>query len=98
MQFQSTAIVIHRIAGGKIVEEWSESTSLAEAMRRRLEQERIERERFEQELRVARTIQQASLPDEVPTLEGWLISPYFRPAREVTPTTSTSSRRADWGL
>ena len=81
--FQSTAIVIHRIAGGKIVEEWSESTSHAEAMRRRLEQERIERERIEQELRVARTIQQASLPEEVPELQDWQIAPYFRPAREV---------------
>ena len=83
MQFQSTAIVIHRIAGGKIVEEWSESSGLAEAMQRRLEQERIERERIEQELRVARTIQQASLPKEVPELQGWQIAPYFRPAREV---------------
>jgi serine phosphatase RsbU (regulator of sigma subunit) len=83
MQFQSTAIVIHRIAGGKIVEEWSESTSHAEAMRRRLEQERIERERVEHELRVARTIQQASLPEEVPELQDWQIAPYFRPAREV---------------
>src|SRR5215211_4061638 len=83
MQFQSTAIVIHRIAGGKIVEEWSESSGLAEAMQRRLEQERIERERFEQELRVARTIQQASLPNEVPELQNWQIAPYFRPAREV---------------
>ena len=46
-----------------------------------LEQER--RERIEQELRVARTIQQASLPKEVPELEGWKISPYYRPAREV---------------
>src|SRR5919205_1985647 len=43
----------------------------------------IERERAEQELQVARRIQQASLPDEVPELEGWQISPYFRPAREV---------------
>jgi serine phosphatase RsbU (regulator of sigma subunit) len=32
---------------------------------------------------VARRIQQASLPKEVPTLEGWQISPYFQPAREV---------------
>jgi serine phosphatase RsbU (regulator of sigma subunit) len=32
---------------------------------------------------VARRIQQASLPEEVPTLEGWQISPYYRPAREV---------------
>jgi serine phosphatase RsbU (regulator of sigma subunit) len=52
-------------------------------MRQRLEQERIERERVEQELQVARRIQQASLPKEVPTLEGWQISPYYQPAREV---------------
>ncbi len=42
-----------------------------------------ERERIEQELLVARRIQQASLPKEVPELEGWEISPYYRPAREV---------------
>jgi serine phosphatase RsbU (regulator of sigma subunit) len=42
-----------------------------------------ERERVEQELRVARTIQQAALPKGVPTLEGWHISPFYRPAREV---------------
>jgi serine phosphatase RsbU (regulator of sigma subunit) len=49
----------------------------------RLEQERIERERVEQELLVARRIQQAALPKEVPTLEGWRISPFYQPAREV---------------
>jgi serine phosphatase RsbU (regulator of sigma subunit) len=49
----------------------------------RLEQEIRERERIEQELRVARSIQQASLPKEVPTLEGWQISPFYQPAREV---------------
>ncbi len=32
---------------------------------------------------MARRIQQASLPKEVPELEGWKISPYYRPAREV---------------
>jgi len=42
-----------------------------------------ERELREQELRVARRIQQALLPKEVPTLEGWQIAPYYRPAREV---------------
>src|SRR5919202_1149660 len=83
MEIKTTGIVIHRISGGKIVEEWSESTGALEAMRRRLEQERIERERAEQELKVARRIQQATLPREVPTLEGWQINPYFRPAREV---------------
>jgi serine phosphatase RsbU (regulator of sigma subunit) len=49
----------------------------------RLEQEIRERERIGQELQVARDIQHASLPKEVPELEGWQISPYFQPAREV---------------
>jgi serine phosphatase RsbU (regulator of sigma subunit) len=83
MEIKTSAIVIHRIAGDQIAEEWSESTGALEATRKRLEQEMIERERAEQELQVARRIQQASLPDEVPELEGWQISPYFRPAREV---------------
>ena len=42
-----------------------------------------ERELVEQELGVARSIQHASLPKEVPELEGWQISPLYRPAREV---------------
>jgi serine phosphatase RsbU (regulator of sigma subunit)/ketosteroid isomerase-like protein len=83
MEIRTSAIIIHRVSGGKIVEEWSESTGAMEAMRQRLEQERIERERIEQELQVARRIQHASLPKEVPQLEGWQISPYYRPAREV---------------
>jgi serine phosphatase RsbU (regulator of sigma subunit)/ketosteroid isomerase-like protein len=83
MEIRTSAIVIHRVSGGKVVEEWSESTGAMEAMRQRLEQERIERERIEQELQVARRIQHASLPKEVPALEGWQISPYYRPAREV---------------
>src|SRR5215217_5279876 len=39
--------------------------------------------RIGQELRLARSIQQASLPKEVPNIEGWQISPYYQPAREV---------------
>ena len=54
-----------------------------EARERRLKQEAHARERIEQELHVARRIQQASLPEAVPTLEGWEISPNYRPAREV---------------
>jgi serine phosphatase RsbU (regulator of sigma subunit)/predicted ester cyclase len=78
------AIFIHRIVEGKIAEEWVGNMSLSELLRRqRLEQEISERERVEQEMMVARRIQQASLPDEVPTLEGWQITPYFQPAREV---------------
>jgi serine phosphatase RsbU (regulator of sigma subunit)/predicted ester cyclase len=82
-QFEALLILIHRIVGGKIAEEWSQGSGLAELTQRRLEQEMREREHLEQELRVARRIQQASLPEEVPTLEGWQISPYYRPAREV---------------
>jgi predicted ester cyclase len=76
-------IVIHRISGGKVAEEWGLGTIGSALRGELLEQERIERERIEQDLRVARSIQQASLPKEVPTLEGWQIAPYYQPAREV---------------
>jgi serine phosphatase RsbU (regulator of sigma subunit)/predicted ester cyclase len=82
-QFEALLVLIHRIVGGKIAEEWSHGSGLAELTQQRLEQEMRERERIEQELRVARRIQQASLPEEVPTLEGWQISPFYQPAREV---------------
>ena len=82
-EFKALLILIHRIVGGKITDEWSQGSGLAELTQQRLEQERIERERVEQELRVARSMQQASLPKEVPTLEGWQIAPYYQPAREV---------------
>jgi serine phosphatase RsbU (regulator of sigma subunit)/ketosteroid isomerase-like protein len=76
-------IFIHRISGGKIAEERSLGTIIPKLMGQRLEQEERERERIEQELSVARRIQQASLPKEVPELEGWQINPYYQPAREV---------------
>ena len=82
-EFEAQLILIHRIKGGKIAEEWSQGSGLAELTHQRLEQERIEHARVQQELEVARTIQQASLPKEVPTLEGWQISPFYQPAREV---------------
>src|SRR5215210_8633478 len=82
-EIASIAIFIHRLSGGKISEEWGAGTGRSELLGRRLEQEIRERERVEQELRVARSIQQASLPKEVPTLAGWQITPYYRPAREV---------------
>ena len=80
---QALTILIQRIAGGKIAEEWSESGNVLELAQERLRQEMHERERVTQELQVARRIQQASLPIEVPTLEGWQISPFYQPAREV---------------
>ncbi len=57
---------------GKVVETWDYFDQL-----------RLVRQSIVQELRVARSIQEASLPKEVPTLEGWQISPLYRPAREV---------------
>jgi serine phosphatase RsbU (regulator of sigma subunit) len=42
-----------------------------------------ERERIEQELRVARLIQQTLLPKEVPDVEGYELAAYYQPAREV---------------
>src|ERR671920_1997844 len=82
-EVEVTAMTMHRIVRGKITEEWSEGSGSAEVAQAHLEQEVRERERLEQELRVARRIQQASLPKEVPTLEGWQISPYYQPAREI---------------
>jgi serine phosphatase RsbU (regulator of sigma subunit)/predicted ester cyclase len=82
-ELTNRAIVVHRIVEGKIAEEWGMGTIGATLRKQRLEQEIRERERVEQELRVARSIQQASLPKEVPTLEGWQITPFYRPAREV---------------
>jgi PAS domain S-box-containing protein len=47
------------------------------------QQEAQERQRIEQELHVARVIQQTLLPKSVPELEGYQIAIYYRPAREV---------------
>jgi serine phosphatase RsbU (regulator of sigma subunit) len=118
----ATGISVYRMAGGKVVENWTsinlspteeEQRWLAEgggwprrspdipATERDTSQipiwdvltrnltwrfrvaEAQEQERIEQELQVSRRIQQASLPEEVPELEGWEISPYYQPAREV---------------
>jgi serine phosphatase RsbU (regulator of sigma subunit) len=83
MEFEAPYIGIHRIAERKIAEEWREGGGLLELTQDRLEQEIRQRERIAQDLRVARSIQQASLPKEVPKLDGWQIVPYCQPAREV---------------
>jgi predicted ester cyclase len=77
-----TGMTFHRIVAGKIAEEWGESDFLS-VMEPAFEREIRMRERIEQELRLARSIQQASLPEVVPSLEGWQIAPYYQPAREV---------------
>jgi predicted ester cyclase len=88
-------IDVHRIQGGKIAEEWKGASTLADLQQERLVQVERERERIEQDLRVARRIQQASLPKEVPTLEGWQISPYYQPARACYGLGRKSHRNAD---
>jgi serine phosphatase RsbU (regulator of sigma subunit)/predicted ester cyclase len=82
-KLETTGIAIHRISGGKIVEEWSESGGQQILTQQRLEQEMRERELLEHELRLARSIQQTLLPKDVPRLEGWQITHHYRPAREV---------------
>ena len=74
-------IRIHRISGGKITEEWSMVDS--RPVQEHLDHMRREHVLIEQDLRVARGIQHASLPKDVPTLAGWQINPFYQPAREV---------------
>ena len=50
---------------------------------RQQQQEAQERERIEQELRVARLIQQTLLPKALPELPGYDVAAYYQPAREV---------------
>ncbi len=72
-EMEVKAVTIFRFSPeGKVVETWDYFDQL-----------RLMRQSIVQELRVARSIQQASLPKEVPQLEGWLIAPFYRPAREV---------------
>ncbi len=55
---------------------------VAQLVREQKSQER-ERERIEQELRIARIIQQTLLPKELPDLPGWRLNAYYQPARAV---------------
>jgi predicted ester cyclase len=96
MELTNRVIVIHRIVEGKIAEEWGLGTSISElregfaARMVHLAQERLERERVEHELRVARRIQQASLPKEVPEVEGWQIAHHYQPLGRWEETSTTS--------
>jgi serine phosphatase RsbU (regulator of sigma subunit) len=54
-----------------------------QAREQRLQHEARSRERIEQELRVARLIQQTLLPKELPEMAGWEIARHYQPARAV---------------
>jgi DNA-binding response OmpR family regulator len=53
------------------------------AREQRLKHEVQARERIEQEMRVARLIQQTLLPQELPSLPNWRIAAHYQPARAV---------------
>jgi serine phosphatase RsbU (regulator of sigma subunit)/anti-sigma regulatory factor (Ser/Thr protein kinase) len=65
------------------------TTQAAPALRvaqlaRQQQAEARERERMDQELRVARVIQQTLLPKELPNLPGWEVFAHWQPARAVS--------------
>ena len=61
----------------------AERTEQLKSAMAKQQEEAQERERIEQELRVARLIQQTLLPKSVPGLPGYDVAAYYRPAREV---------------
>ena len=72
-EIEVNGITIFRFSPeGKVVESWDSYDQL-----------RMMRQSIEQELKVARGIQQASLPKNLPELEGWEIAYHYQPAREV---------------
>ena len=72
-EMEIKGIAIFRFSSqGKVVESWDSYDQLS-----------LMRQSIEQELRMARSIQQALLPQDLPQLEGWQITPYYQPAREV---------------
>jgi serine phosphatase RsbU (regulator of sigma subunit)/anti-sigma regulatory factor (Ser/Thr protein kinase) len=65
------------------------ATQAAPALRvaqlvRQQQEEARQRERLQQELHIARVIQQTLLPRDLPKLPGWQVAAYYRPAREVS--------------
>ena len=71
-EMEINGIGIFRFSEGKVVESWDSFDQLG-----------IMRQGFEQELRVARRIQQALLPKELPRLDGYELTAYYQPAHEV---------------
>jgi len=61
----------------------SPALRIAQLVKRRRDEER-QRERLEQELHVARIVQETLLPKKVPDLPNWHISAHWQPARAVS--------------
>ncbi len=65
------------------------ATQAAPALRvaqlaRQQQAEARQRERMEQELRIARVVQQTLLPKHIPEITGWRMAAHWQPAREVS--------------
>lgn len=70
----------------KLLDDLTSQAAPAVRVAQLVRQQRIEareRERIEQELKVARLIQQTLLPRDVPHVAGWEVAAYYQPAREV---------------
>ncbi|MGZ3714309.1 MAG: ATP-binding SpoIIE family protein phosphatase, partial [Ktedonobacterales bacterium] len=66
----------------KLAAQAAPAVRVAQLVREQQAQARA-RERIEQEMRIARLIQQTLLPKELPTLPGWNVAAYYQPARAV---------------
>ena len=62
----------------QLVSSFAQRQAIAEQSARR-----EERARIEQEMSSAHYVQQSLLPENVPSIQGWQIEPFYRPAREV---------------
>jgi len=72
-EVEINGIAIFRFSSaGKVVESWDSFDQLS-----------LMRQSIEQELRMARRIQQALLPKDMPWLAGWNILHHYQPAQEV---------------
>ncbi len=70
----------------KLLQDLSTQAAPALKVAQLVEQQKLEaaeRERIQQELRVARLIQQTLLPQELPQIAGWYVDAYYQPARAV---------------
>lgn len=66
----------------KLAAQAAPAVRVAQLVREQQAQARA-RERIEQEMRIARLIQQTLLPKELPALPGWNVAAYYQPARAV---------------
>jgi serine phosphatase RsbU (regulator of sigma subunit) len=62
----------------QLISSFAQRQAIAEQSARR-----EERARIEQEMSSAHYVQQSLLPENVPSIQGWQIEPFYRPAREV---------------